>query len=121
MGDRATPNLPSRDFAATAAFYEPLGFEVVYRDDGWLILGRGAIWLEFFPDADLDPASSSFGACLRLDDADGFIDACLAAGIPAASRGLPRVHRPRLEPSGLRIGALLDPDGTLLRVIDQRP
>jgi predicted lactoylglutathione lyase len=34
MPDRATPNLPSRDFDATEAFYAPLGFERTWRDDG---------------------------------------------------------------------------------------
>ncbi len=41
MADRATPNLPARDFAATAAFYEALGFAEDFRSDGWMILSRG--------------------------------------------------------------------------------
>ncbi len=32
MTDQATPNLPSRDFDSTAAFYERLGFGIVFRD-----------------------------------------------------------------------------------------
>jgi predicted lactoylglutathione lyase len=31
MANRATPNLPSRDFAATSAFYARLGFVDDYR------------------------------------------------------------------------------------------
>lgn len=117
MGDRATPNLPARDFAATSAFYARLGFVEQYRDDGWMILGRGGLVLEFFPHPDLDPATSSFGSCLRLDDLDAFYGACVDAGIPEADRGWPRLHPPRVEASGLRIGALLDPDASLLRLI----
>ena len=98
-------------------FYARLGFSVVYQDSGWLILERGGVVLEFFPHADLDPATSSFGACLRLDDVDAFYTECLTAGIPETTVGWPRVHRPRLEPSGMRIGALLDPDGSLLRLV----
>ncbi len=68
MPDAATPNLPSRDFAATSAFYDRLGFSEAYRDEGWMILIRGEVMLEFFPFPGLDPAESSYGCCLRLDD-----------------------------------------------------
>jgi len=117
MTDHATPNLPSRDFETTARFYAALGFEASWRDNGWMILERGSLTLEFFPYPDLDPASSSFGSCLRLDDVDGFYAACVAAGLPETTKGWPRLHRPKLEASGLRIGALIDPDGSLLRLI----
>lgn len=117
MVDHATPNLASRDFDATTAFYRPLGFTVAYRDDGWMILTRGTVMLEFFPDPDLDPATSSLGACLRLDDADAFHDECAAVGVPTTPAGWPRVRPLRLEASGLRIGALVDPDCNLLRLV----
>ena len=57
MTDIATPNLPSRDFDVTEAFFGPLGFERSWRDDGWLILRRGDLQLEFFLFPDVDPAS----------------------------------------------------------------
>jgi catechol 2,3-dioxygenase-like lactoylglutathione lyase family enzyme len=117
MADHATPNLPARDFAATADFYGQLGFEISWRDAHWLILKRGEVTLEFFPYPDLDPAQSSFGCCLRLDDADAFYAACLRAGIREAAHGFPRLHPLRREAWGGRVGALLDPDGTLLRII----
>jgi len=117
MTNQATPNLPSRDFAKTSAFYRPLGFQESYRDDRWMILKRGKVQLEFFPFPDLDPAQSSFMCCLRLDDADAFHDACRDAGVPQSSTGWPRLHPLRLEYWGGRVGALIDPDGTLLRII----
>ena len=117
VGDRATPNLASRDFAATSAFYARLGFVEQYRDQGWMILARGPVVLEFFPFPDLDRATSSFGCCLRLDDVESFVQVCVDAGVPVGDRGWPRVHLPQLEASGLRIGALLDPDANLLRLI----
>jgi hypothetical protein len=117
MADRATPNLPSRDFAATSAFYARLGFAETFRDDGWMILSHGAVTLEFFPFPDLDPATSSFSCCLRLEDVDAFYRAALDAGLPESTQGFPRLHRPRVEQSGLRIGALIDPEGTLLRLV----
>jgi len=117
MVDHATPNLPSRSLAATATFYSALGFTVMFRDSGWLILSRGHLILEFFPYPNLDPATSSFGSCLRLDDLDDFYTECQRAGIPETSVGWPRIEPPRHEAAGLRIGALLDPDGSLLRLI----
>ena len=97
MTDHATPNLPARDFALTAAFYAKLGFEEGYRSNGWMILSRGTITLEFFPYPDLDPYQSSFSCCLRLDD-------------------LSAIMR-QVEESGLTIAYLIDPNGTLLRLI----
>jgi catechol 2,3-dioxygenase-like lactoylglutathione lyase family enzyme len=117
MADEATPNLPSRDFAATAAFYAKLGFEQDYRSDGWMILSRGSATLEFFPYPDLDPYQSSFSCCLRLDDLGAMMAQVEASGVPDARRGIPRYHPAAPDPSGLTIAYLIDPDGTLLRLI----
>jgi catechol 2,3-dioxygenase-like lactoylglutathione lyase family enzyme len=119
MVDHATPNLPSRDLDATERFFAVLGFATTWRDEGWLILTRGGLALEFFPDRDLDPATSSFGACLRLDDVDAFLAVCRAAGIPERTTGWPRLHPPKREAWGGRVGALIDPDGSLLRLIQE--
>ena len=116
VGDRATPNLASRDFAATSAFYSALGFTESYRDDGWMILSHGGVTLEFFPFADLDPAASSFSCCLRIDDLDAFVAVCRAVA-PVGRLGWPRLHQPAQEESGLRIAYLVDPDGSLLRLV----
>ncbi len=121
MPDFATPNLPSRDFAVTEAFYSQLGFECGYRSDGWMILHKGPqgnrIVLEFFPYPDLDPARSSFSCCIRLDDLTGMMAQLEASNIPSASQGIPRFHRPQREASGLIIAYLNDCDGSLIRLI----
>ncbi len=117
MSDHATPNLPARDFAATAAFYATLGFAEDCRSDGWMILSRGDATLEFFPYPDLDPYHSSFSCCLRLDDLDAMMAQVLASNVPNARVGIPRFHPPALDPSGLTIAYLIDPDGTQLRLI----
>jgi hypothetical protein len=119
MADRATPNLPSRDFGATADFYGRLGFAVVWRDEGWMILERGSLLLEFFNHPELDPATSWFSCCLRLDDVNAFFDAALASGIPQSRLGFPRLHRPVREDWGGLVGALIDCDGTLLRLVQE--
>jgi catechol 2,3-dioxygenase-like lactoylglutathione lyase family enzyme len=117
MTDHATPNLPARDFGATSDFYRQLGFDERYRDHGWMILEKGGLKLEFFPFPDLDPSESSFGSCLRLDDLDGFYTACRAAALPETKTGFPRIVPPRTEHWGGRVGYLVDPDGTLLRLV----
>ena len=117
MVDRATPNLPSRDLDATTAFYAALGFEAAYHDPGWLILKRGTLMLEFFRDPGMDPALTAASCCLRVDDVDALYAVCLDAGLPETHLGWPRLHPPRLEDSGLRIGALVDADGNLLRLV----
>ena len=117
MADHATPNLPSRDFEATARFYGALGFVSSWRDEGWMILRRGGLTLEFFPYPDLDPHESSFGCCLRLDELERFYSACKAAGLLEKPTGIPRIVPARVEPSGLRIAYLVDPDGSLIRLI----
>ncbi len=117
MTDHATPNLPARDFEAAAAFYAKLGFDEEYRSDGWMILSRGGVALEFFPYPDLDPYQSSFSCCLRLDDLHAMMRAIEASGVPEARTGIPRYHPAAREHSGLTIAYLVDPDGTLLRLI----
>jgi hypothetical protein len=115
--NRSTPNLPSRNFHRTARFYYAFGFREAWRDDEWMVLERDGIALEFFPDPTVDPLRSRFSCCLRLDDLDGFYSICLGTGLPETNTGAPRLHKPAVEESGLRIGALIDPDGTLLRLI----
>ena len=119
MANRATPNLPSRDFDATFQFYSQLGFQQSWRDDGWMILNLQGLSLEFFPHPELDPATSWFSCCLRLDDVQSFVDSVLKAGVPRATMGWPRVHLPNRESWGGWVGAIIDIDGTLLRLVQE--
>jgi hypothetical protein len=116
MTDRITANLPSRDFDATAAFYAALGFSVSFKDRAWMIIRRGSLELEFFPYPDLDPRTSSFMACVRVDDLDALYAEFQKAAWPASS--IARMDAPRTEPFGLRFFGLVDLDGSLLRCID---
>lgn len=117
MTDTATPNLPSRDFDATFRFYRALGFEQAWRDAGWMILRKDGMVLEFFPHPQLDPATSWFSCCFRLGDVDAFFQNLVDAGIPEAPTGWPRLHRPVPQAWGGRMGALIDLDGSLIRLV----
>jgi hypothetical protein len=118
MTDRITANLPAIDMHATASFYERLGFSVDFKDAGWMILSRGPFEIEFFPYPDLDPYQSSFSACLRTADLDGLWREWASLGLPTV--GIPRLDGPaRSIGHGLRMFALIDPNGSLIRCIGQ--
>jgi catechol 2,3-dioxygenase-like lactoylglutathione lyase family enzyme len=118
MRDRVTANLPARSFDETAAFYGALGFEVVFRDQGWMIVARGDLEIEFFPHPGLDPRESWFGACVRVADADRLHREWSAASLPRG--GIPRMTEPGDDPSGHRMFAVVDPNGSLLRCMSPR-
>jgi catechol 2,3-dioxygenase-like lactoylglutathione lyase family enzyme len=118
MTDRAVPNLPSRDFDDTIAFYGGFGFESDYRDSGWLILRRGELQLEFFLFPDLVPEESSFMCSVRVDDVDELYRQIKMAGVVEKSVGMPRLLAVQLQPWGQRAGFLVDPEGTQLHLIE---
>ncbi|WP_328292314.1 bleomycin resistance protein [Kineococcus sp. NBC_00420] len=118
MADRALPNLPSRDLDATVAFYGAFGFEVAFRDEGWLILRRGEVQLEFFPFPSLVPSESSFMCTMRVADVDALWSAIAASGVPQTRRGIPRLVPVEQQTWGFRSGALIDLDGTQLTLIE---
>jgi catechol 2,3-dioxygenase-like lactoylglutathione lyase family enzyme len=116
MTDRITANLPARDFDETATFYGRLGFHVDYRDDGWMMMSRGPLEIEFFPHQDLDPFQSSFSACVRVADLDRLYADYAALNLPDA--GIPRLQGPPWTiVDELRMFGLIDPNGSLLRCL----
>ena len=117
-GDRISANLPCRDFAATAAFYAALGFAPAYRSDAWMILTRGPLEMEFFPWPDLDPYASNASACVRVDDLDGLLSAWRSAGLTDNPRAIPRLTGIIKLPGVPRKFALVDADGSLLRILE---
>jgi aminoglycoside 6'-N-acetyltransferase I len=121
MPDRSTPNLPSRDLVATSAFYARLGFRETFRDEGWLILERGSIQLEFFPRNDLDPRKNIASCCIRVSDAAALHEAFQSARLPTSGRGVPRITSPMDQPWGLTEFVVVDPDGNVLRCISPLP
>lgn len=118
MTDRAVPNLPSRDFDATIAFYGAFGFELAHRDEGWLVLRRGQLQLEFFAAPDVVPAESPFMCSVRVDDVDELIRRIAESGVGEQAEGFPRLHPARMQPWGQRAGFLIDIDGTQLTLIE---
>ena len=118
--DRITANLPSRDFERTQAFYGALGFAPVYRDEGWMILRRGPLEIEFFPHPECNPKTSWFSACVRVDDPDELLAKWQAVGLPGDHMSIPRLTGFFKHEGAPRMFALVDEDGSLLRCIDNR-
>ena len=116
--DRITANLPSRDFAATQGFYAALGFATVFRDGGWMILARGPLEVEFFPWPDLDPFQSNASACVRVDDLESLLTDWRRSGLTDNPRAIPRLTGVVKHPGVPRMFALVDADGSLLRVLE---
>ena len=117
MADRATPNLPSRDLVATSQFYARLGFRETFRDEGWLIVERGPLQIEFFPSAKQSPRQNIASCCIRVSDLDRLHEAFIGAGLPTSNRDVPRISSPVDQPWGFREFAVVDPDGNLLRCL----
>jgi catechol 2,3-dioxygenase-like lactoylglutathione lyase family enzyme len=115
MSDRVTANLPARDLDATAAFYAKLGFVPTFKDDGWMILRRGPLEIEFFLYAQIDPRTTIASCCIRVADLDALHAEFAAAKLPG--NGTPRLTPPVDQPWGMREFALVDPDGNLLRCL----
>src|SRR2546425_605998 len=101
MADRATPNLPSRDLVATSQFYARLGFRETFRDEGWLIVERGPLQIEFFPSADHNPRKNLASCCIRVSDLNLLHEAFMGAGLPTSHRDVPRITSPVDQPWGL--------------------
>jgi hypothetical protein len=85
-----------------------------------MIMQRGPLEIEFFPHAELDPRTSCFSACFRVDDLDALYAAFCKPHLPTDCWSIPRIDTPETKPFGLRMFHVIDLDGSLLRCIDNR-
>ncbi|MFY0645457.1 MAG: bleomycin resistance protein [Sulfitobacter geojensis] len=116
--DRITANLPSRDFDETLRFYEQLGFTLHFRNDGWMIIGRGTMQLEFYPHPKLVAAENWSSACIRVDDLDGLHAQWSVLDLPDDPNGRP-LNMDMIGGAGQpRFFPVIDCNGSLLRCID---
>jgi catechol 2,3-dioxygenase-like lactoylglutathione lyase family enzyme len=114
--DIAIPQLPARSMERTAAFYQRLGFdfEVVSPAGDYAIAERGSLEVHFFLHESLVPSESSFGCYFRVGDVAALYAAFSAAGLPAY--GIPRITALENKPWGMREFAVIDEDGSLIRI-----
>ena len=118
-GDRAVPNLPVRDLVVAREFYGAFGFECTYLDDGWMILDRGPLRLEFYEWREHNPATTASRCTIRVANVDELADAIRGSGVPVHPWGIPRFEPVTMQTWGLRAGNLIDPDGNLVVLIEE--
>ena len=108
------PILFARDLDETGRFYADLGFTVGRPNADYLIVDRDGGEIHFVLTPDLDPWTSNAMCYLFVDDLDAVLGRWQSAGLPAT--GIPRLTAAEDMPWGMREAALVDPNGTLVRV-----
>jgi catechol 2,3-dioxygenase-like lactoylglutathione lyase family enzyme len=111
---RTVPILLARDLDETSGFYAALGFTVARTFDHYLIVDRDGAEIHFVTTPELDPWTSDAMCYLHVDDIDGLLDTWREVGLPVS--GIPRLTAAEDKPWGLREAALVDPNGTLVRI-----
>ena len=107
---RIAPTFPVRDVRAALAYYERLGFATrEYSDDGKVVYGFAVdgdieIQVGIVPDGKPSLPATAY---LYVEDADELAQQWMSAG------GV--VHPPQDTEWGQREGALIDPDGNIIR------
>lgn len=114
--DLAIPILPSRSVENTRDFYRKLGFDgkIWGAPHSYATLTRGSVEIHFFTHNKLDPAESSAGCYIRVQNVDGIYEVFAKANLPKA--GIPRMDQLDTKPWGMREFAIVDPDGNLIRI-----
>jgi catechol 2,3-dioxygenase-like lactoylglutathione lyase family enzyme len=111
---RTVPILLARDLDETGGFYAALGFTVARTFEDYLIVDRDGAEIHFVPAADLDPWTSNAMCYVFVDDVDAVLDQWRPVGLPAT--GIPRLTSAEDKEWGLREAAMVDPNGTLVRI-----
>lgn len=100
-----------RDLDETRAFYEALGFVTAHEHpppDAFLVMVRGGAMIQFMP-VHVDPRASTHTFMIMVDDLPGTFAEFKAAKV---GNVLPIENKPW----GVREFALMDPNGTLIRI-----
>lgn len=115
MMETTAPILPARNFDETSNFYQKIGFRETGRwEEGYMIMVRDKVELHFFPHPELDPDTSHHMSYIRTNVVDDLSDELMALGLPEA--GIPRINPAEDKPWEMREMAVIDPNGTLLRI-----
>lgn len=106
MFRRTSPILPVRDVEAALAFYARMGFDVRrYAPAPYGFASRDGVELHLGQAPENDPSMAS--AYVYVDDAEAVAAEWRAAGA--------EVHGPQDTEWGQHEGALVDPDGNIIR------
>ncbi|HXC57570.1 MAG TPA: hypothetical protein VNU97_19880 [Rhizomicrobium sp.] len=115
--EAARPFLPTKDFAASKAFYEALGFSKLLDGDVAIFaLGRTSFILQ-------RPLPQQWAEnCmmqLMVDDLEGWWTHIASLDLPGRF-GVPPPRAPALQPWGLHVAYVVDPAGVLWHIAQRR-
>lgn len=115
--EAARPFLPAKDFEASRAFYEALGFTKLLDSDVAIFrVGHGAFILQRFYQKDL---AENLMMQLMVDDLDAWWAHIQALDLPS-SFGVTPPKAPAMQPWGLRVAYVYDPAGVLWHIAERR-
>jgi hypothetical protein len=114
--DRAIPTLPAISMEATLGFYRRLGFvcEIASPKRDYAFAERGSLEVHFFLHEQLIPHDSSYGSYFRVNDVHSLFKEFSALHLPAT--GIPRITKLEDKPWGMREFAIIDENGSLIRI-----
>jgi predicted enzyme related to lactoylglutathione lyase len=105
---QVAPGFPVRDLDVAFAHYRRLGFAArAYEGGGYGFLARDGVELHLGVVAHVDNSGAKHTAYLFVDDADALAAEWVAAGVD--------VHMPVDTEWGQHEGAVVDPDGNVIR------
>ena len=115
--ESARPFLPARDFEASRAFYESLGFNKLLDGDVAIFeIGSTSFILQRrFEKTWAENCMMQ----LMVDDLDAWWKHIESLEL-AQSFGVPPPKAPAMQPWGLRVGYLIDPSGVLWHIAERR-
>jgi catechol 2,3-dioxygenase-like lactoylglutathione lyase family enzyme len=114
----ARPFLPTRDIAASRAFYEALGFRKLL-DGEVVIFAVGATSFILQRRYDKGWAENAMMQ-LVVDDLDAWWEKIQALDLPGRF-GITMLKPPAMQPWGLRVAYVSDPCGVLWHIAERRP
>jgi hypothetical protein len=107
-----TPRFVVKNFDRAVDHYTKLGFEVRYRDEGFMILGRDAVEIQMNEDVDQEPANSRSICYMTVSGIDTIYKE-ISSKIPVdPCNG--RRYSVNKQPYGAKEFALYDPFANLL-------
>ncbi|MDB5670350.1 MAG: glyoxalase [Alphaproteobacteria bacterium] len=116
--ESARPFLPARDLAASANFYEALGFRKLLDGDVVIFaVGAGGFILQ---NRFVQEWAENCMMQLMVDDLDAWWSRIEALDLPSRF-SVQTPQPPALQPWGLRVAYLFDPAGVLWHVSERRP
>lgn len=113
MLEKMSPILPSRDIAASEAFYARLRFFTVFKSNEYLLMKREGAEVHFFLYEKHRPEASDHAAYLRPSDINALSAEFARLNLPRS--GIPRFEPAETKPWRMRELVIVDPDGNLLR------